>query len=154
MLHFLKKNILQDDELYDKMSALVPEIKEIAQYKTHTKTPICVIGIDKTRKISEVYELLKPLKPHTKLLVFVDAASNDVHNPYMLVWRVVNNMDAQRDVYLNEEFIGINGTNKGELEDYKREWPGDTDCDPDVIKSLMDRGLLTVNEEFLKHYYV
>ena len=151
---FSEKNILQDSELYAKISALVPEVKTIAQYKTHTKTPICVIGIDKKRKIADVYALLAPLKPHMKLLIFVDHESNDVHNPYMLIWRVVNNMDAKRDVYLSDEFIGIDGTNKGELEEYKREWPGDTDCDPSVIRSLIDRGLLTVNEEFLKHYYV
>ncbi|MBE0494821.1 MAG: menaquinone biosynthesis decarboxylase [Campylobacterales bacterium] len=151
---FLDKKILQDAELYAKMSALVPQVKTLKQYKTHTKTPVCVIGVEKTSPMREVYEALKALKEHVNLLVFVDHASNDVTNPYMLIWRVVNNMDALRDVYLKEGYIGLDGTNKTALDGYEREWPKDTDCDPAVIESLQQRNLISVTKEFLKHYHV
>jgi 4-hydroxy-3-polyprenylbenzoate decarboxylase len=151
---FCQKNILQDDKLYAKITTLVKEVRNIKQYKVHTRTPITVISVDKTRPMKEVYELLEPLKEHMKLVVFVDEFSNDVTNPYMLIWRIVNNIDAKRDIYLQENFIAIDATNKSELEGYTREWPGDTDCDQNIIKNLQDRGIITKNKELLKHYHV
>ena len=151
---FPKKTVLSDEELLKKIHALDPTISKIKQYKTYTKTPICVIAIDKKEPIKVVYEKLKPIKEHTKLLIFVDAKKNDLENPYMLIWRVVNNIDASRDIYLKKEFIGVDGTNKGALEKFPRRWPQDTDCDKNIIKSLRDRGLIDVDEHFLKKFYI
>lgn len=151
---FRAKKILQDDELYARITSLIREVSQIKQYKVHTKTPITVLAIEKTRPVKELYEVLKPLKEHVKLLVFVDKNSNDVDNPYMLIWRIVNNIDAKRDIFLEEEYIGIDATSKSKIDGYEREWPGDTDCDKKTIKSLQERGLITNNEEFLKYYHV
>ena len=84
----------------------------------------------------------------------MDENKNDINNPYMLIWRVVNNIDAKRDIFLQKEFIGIDGTNKGEIDGFEREWPDDTDCDPKVIESLRERGLIDVDDEFLKRFYI
>ena len=100
-----KKNILEDKELFAKLSSKIHDIKILCQYKTHTKTPICVLGIEKDRDIKEIYDELKELKEHLKLLVFVDFDKNDVNNPYMLIWRVVNNIDAKRDIFLECEYM-------------------------------------------------
>jgi len=151
---FCDKNILSDEKLYAKITTLVQDVKEIKQYKTHTKTPIVVLGVDKSRPMKELYEALKPLKEHMKLLIFVDSEFNGLDNAYMLVWRVVNNIDALRDVYLEKEYIGIDATNKSEIDGYTREWPGDTDCDQEVIKDLQAKGLITKNKEFLNKYHV
>jgi 4-hydroxy-3-polyprenylbenzoate decarboxylase len=148
-------NLLQDDQLYGKIAPNVSEIRSIAQYGTDTPNPICVFGVDKTRAGSEVYSALpEELGEHVSIVIWVDEASNDVQNPYMLTWRIVNNIDAKRDIYLSRNFIGIDATNKGEVDGYVREWPGDTDCDQEVIKRLMERKLILVNQEFLKHYHV
>lgn len=148
-------NLLQDDQLYGKIAPNVSEIRSIAQYGTDTPNPICVFGVDKTRAGSEVYSALpEELGEHVSIVIWVDEASNDVQNPYMLTWRIVNNIDAKRDIYLSRGFIGIDATNKGEVDGYVREWPGDTDCDQEVIKRLMERKLILVNQEFLKHYHV
>ncbi len=151
---FPKKNVISDEELFEKIFALESTVSKIKQYKTYTKTPICVIAIDKKEPIKDVYEKLKPIKEHTKLLIFVDADKNDVENPYMLIWRVVNNIDASRDIYLEKEFIGVDGTNKGEIENFPRRWPDDTDCDQEVLKSLRERGLIDVDDEFLERFYI
>jgi 4-hydroxy-3-polyprenylbenzoate decarboxylase len=153
-VNFPKKNILCNDELYAKITSLVEEVKSIKQYKTHTKTPIVVIGIEKKRAVRELYEKLKKLKEHMKLLVFVDIDCNDLDNPYMLIWRIVNNIDAKRDIFLEKEFIGIDATNKNDIDGYTREWPKDTDCDPKVIESLISRGLIKNDKELLKKYHV
>ena len=148
------KIILGDEALLHQVRVFVPEVKALKQYKTQTKTPITVLAIDKTRVGKEIYEALKPLKEHLKLLVIVDAHSNDIENAYMLVWRVVNNIDALRDIFIEDEFIGIDATNKTLLDGYVREWPKDTDCDQEVIKALITRGLVENNPTFLKHFHI
>ena len=151
---FPQKNLLSNEKLYAKITTLVQDVKEIKQYKTHTKTPITLLGVEKSRPVKELYEALKPLKEHMKLLVFVDIESNQLDNPYMLIWRIANNIDALRDIFLEKEYIGIDATNKSQMDGYTREWPGDTDCDQEVIKSLQERGILTNDKEFLNKYYV
>ena len=153
-VRYPKKNILDDKELFAKLCSKVKEIKSLRQYKTDTKTPICVIGVKKERSIKEIYEELKEFKDYLKLMVFVDFDKNDVNNPYMLIWRVANNIDAKRDIFLETEYIGIDATNKSAKDGYEREWPEDTDCDKTVLEDLIERKLIKNNKELLKHYYV
>jgi 4-hydroxy-3-polyprenylbenzoate decarboxylase len=151
---FAGKEILSDTALLDLAQKIVPEIVTLKQYKTYTKTPIMIVGIEKKEKISDVFEKLTPLKPYTKLVIFVDAHKNDLDNLYMLLWRIVNNIDASRDIFLHEAFIGVDASNKGEIDGFKRRWPDDTECDMDVIERLKKRGLLDVSQEFLNKYYI
>jgi len=151
---FPQKEIISDDELFALIQELDEQIVGIKQYKTYTKTPICVIGIDKKEPVKNLYEKLSAVKAHTKLLVFVDHDKNDLENPYMLLWRVVNNIDARRDVFLQKEFIGIDATNKGAVENFPRRWPDDTDCDTEVIESLRKRNIINVDDDFLKRFYI
>ncbi len=153
-VNFPQKSILSNSALLLKMQEIEPTIKDIKQYKTYTKTPICMISIDKKESIEKIYKNLKPLKEHIKLLIFVDAKKNDLSNVYMLIWRVVNNIDASRDIFLEKEFIGIDATNKGEIENFPRRWPDDTDCDKSVIDDLRKRKLLDINDKFLRKYYI
>jgi 4-hydroxy-3-polyprenylbenzoate decarboxylase len=148
------KILLSDDALFSKIVALIPEAKALKQYKTGTKTPITVLALEKKRVGKEVYEALKSLKENLKLLVIVDYEANDVSNAYMLIWRVVNNIDALRDIFIEEEYFGIDATNKTLLDGYTREWPKDTDCDKEVIKRLIERGLIDNNPEFLRYFQI
>ena len=43
-----------------------------------------------------------------------------IENPYMLFWRVINNIDALRDIYINGENLYVEATAKDELEGYTR----------------------------------
>ncbi len=153
-VNFPQKNILSDSELFEIVKKLDPNIIDIKQYKTYTKTPITLIAIDKKEPIKNVYQKLKSIKKHTKLLVFVDSDKNDITNSYMIIWRVVNNIDAKRDLFLEHEFIGIDATNKGEIDNFPRRWPDDTDCDLSVINSLKEKKLINIDDLFLKKYYI
>ena len=148
------KVLLSDEALLEKVKALVPEACALKQYKTYTKTPITVISIEKKRAGKAVYEALKPLREHMKLIFIVDASGNDVDNAYMLVWRVVNNIDALRDIFVDEAFIGVDATTKNSLDGYTREWPKDTDCDQAAIERLIERGLIENNRDFLKQFHI
>lgn len=142
---------LDDATLLGKLQAIDSHILECKQYFTHTKTPICVITLNKTASVMSDIEKLFSLEEHIKLLVIVDKTNNDIDEPYMLLWRVVNNIDAQRDVRL-KPFIIIDGTNKNELDGFTREWPGDTLCTRSVLENLQERGLINIDEAFIRKF--
>ena len=58
---------------------------------------------------------------------------------------------AQRDVVL-EPFIAVDGTNKGEADGYEREWPGDTFCTKEVLDKLQEKGIIDIDERFIKKF--
>ena len=145
------KALLSDSELLMKMQDIEPNIIELKQYFTHTKNPICVITVNKEKSQLKLIKKLKVLKEHIKLLIIVDKENNDINDVYMLVWRVVNNIDASRDVIL-KPFIAVDATNKGEIDGFKREWPGDTFCTKEVLDMLQEKDLIDIDEAFIKKF--
>ncbi len=145
--------ILSDDDLLTKIKNITNEIKDLKQYCTDTKNPVTVVTVEKNRNQKYFFEELKPVYENIKILVIVDAANqNDVNNPYMLIWRVVNNIDSNRDVFIDSNTICLDGTNKNSYDNFKRRWPDDVDCSKEVIESLRQRGILDISDEFIKKY--
>ncbi|SFV71766.1 UbiD family decarboxylase associated with menaquinone via futalosine [hydrothermal vent metagenome] len=142
---------LEDKTLLEKMQKIDSNILDLKQYFTHTKNPICIITVNKTQSMKNTIKKLETLKEHIKVLIIVDKINNDIDEPYMLLWRVVNNIDASRDVIL-EPFISVDGTNKSKLDGFNREWPGDTFCTKEVLDSLQERGLIDIDEAFIKKF--
>ena len=143
--------LLDDDALLEKIQQIDSSVVALKQYMTHTKNPICIIAVNKKKSQLKLIKKLKELKAHIKLLVIVDEANNDLNDPYMLVWRVVNNIDAQRDVKL-KPFIAIDATNKSEVDGFEREWPGDTFCTKAVLDSLQEKGLIDIDKAFIQRF--
>lgn len=136
--------LLSDAELLNSIQHREPFVESLKQYMTHTANPITVIGFEKRVTAKEVFEKISDLKDHLRLVVFVDTLTNDINNPYMLIWRVVNNIDATRDIWLNP-FIGIDATNKNYLDGFEREWPGDVYCERDILDSLIERNVIELD---------
>jgi 4-hydroxy-3-polyprenylbenzoate decarboxylase len=63
----------------------------------------------------------------------------------------VNNIDAQRDITLTP-FIAVDGTNKSKVDGFTREWPGDTFCTKATLDSLQERGLINIDDAFIKKF--
>ena len=139
--------LLGDAELLTRMQKLVKDIIHVQQYMRHTNNPITVVSINKERPVKEYFELLTPLYEYLRIVVFVDNAKNDVRNPYMLIWRVTNNMDAQRDIFVSHLTVCVDGTNKSKIDGFTREWPDDVDCTLSVVNSLKERGLWDLDDE-------
>ena len=146
--------LLEDDELLAKMQNISNEVKALKQYFTDTKNPITVISVEKTRNQKELFEDLKPLFGHIKILIIVDSAKNDVNNPYMLVWRVCNNIDSNRDLYVENQTMCLDATDKNKLDNFNRRWPDDVDCTKVVLDSLRERKIIDVSDEFIKKFYL
>ncbi len=143
------EELLSDKDLLEKFREIDKNITALKQYFTHTKNPITVIKIKKSYSIIKNIEKFYSLQKHIKVLVIVDNKNNDINNPYMLIWRVVNNIDAQRDIKLSP-FIAIDGTNKSEIDGFSREWPDDTHCSKEVLDSLQKRGLIDMMRSLLE----
>lgn len=147
--------LLSDEELFKKIKALMPEAELLRQYFTHTHHPITLLGVQKdSHSLLTSFHAFAPLQKHLSILIALDAHKNDLDNPYMIVWRVANNIDAKRDIVILENLVCIDATDKGECDGYTREWPLETDCNSEVISSLRERGLLDVNDEFLHHFHI
>ncbi|SFP47013.1 4-hydroxy-3-polyprenylbenzoate decarboxylase [Hydrogenimonas thermophila] len=146
-------DLLDDAALLEKIRSFDTDVKALKQYGIHTKNPVCVIAYKKNRAVKELFDKISNLSSHIKILVVVDEECNDIENPYMLVWRVTNNIDAGRDIRV-DPFIMIDATNKNELDGYNREWPGDVLCDKDVLNQLKQKGLIDIDENFEKRFYL
>jgi len=141
-----------DEELLAKISTLMPDVIALKQYgkqyDNSINLSVAVMGVKKTKKILNSSKSLQSLSQHLRIGVFVDWDSNDLENPYMLVWRICNNIDAKRDVEILGEQVFIDATNKGKLENHPRDWAKETNCSPSVLLSLMDKGFKIPREMF------
>lgn len=142
--------LLGDAELLLKVQELIPEVQNLHQFMRRTNNPITVIAINKTKPIKEYFDALVSLSTNIRIVVFVDEKANDVLNAYMLIWRVTNNMDAQRDVFVSGLMVGIDGTNKSTIDGFTREWPDDVDCTQSVVDALKEKSLWDL-EDKLSH---
>jgi 4-hydroxy-3-polyprenylbenzoate decarboxylase len=145
------KTLLSSSDLLTQMQNIDSNIKSLTQYMTHTKNPICIIAVEKKYSQLELIKKLEVLQDHIKVLIIVDTINNDIDDPYMLIWRVVNNIDASRDVQL-KPFIAIDATNKNKIDGFEREWPGDTFCTKEVLDMLQDKGLIDIDDAFIRKF--
>ncbi len=144
--------LLDDEELFLKVKELLPDAVNLHQYMTITKNPITVISLKKSKSVKEYFQMLEELNKNIRIVVFVDEEKNDIFNPYMLVWRVTNNIDAQRDIYLSELMVGIDGTNKNKFDDYHRQWPDDVECTISVVDSLKKRNIWDLEDKIYNKF--
>lgn len=144
--------LLGDEELLLKVKELVPDAVNLHQYMRRTKNPITVISLNKTKNAKEHFDALTKLNANLRVVVFVDELKNDIFNPYMLIWRVTNNMDAIRDVYISDPMVGIDGTTKNLLDGFTREWPDDVDCTESVVESLKKRGIWDLDDKLYREF--
>ena len=144
--------LLGDDELLQMLQKLSNDITGVQQYMRHTKNPITVVSVKKTDIVKKSFEAIKELEKYLRIVVFVDEEKNDISNAYMIIWRVANNIDAGRDIFVTDKLVGVDGTNKNAIDGFVREWPGDVECTQSVVESLKSRGLWTLEEELYKKY--
>lgn len=144
--------ILEDEKLLELFKTKI-ELVNLKQFYKESKSPIVCILLDKKEKIEQSFEKLLEFKQHFRILVFLDI-NNKLENPYMLVWRVVNNIDAKRDIFIKADRVGLDATAKGLVEGYERVWPKQTDCTKSVIEDLILRNILENNSELFSKFEI
>jgi len=143
--------VIKDDELLELFKSADSSVLNLKQYFTNTKNPIVVMNYDKKTSVKPAFEKLLKFRENFKILIFVNPEIS-VQNAYMLIWWITNSIDAERDIFIDGEQICIDATQKFEWEGYQREWPRAVSCNAEVIKSLIERGLIEKDDElFLKY---
>jgi 4-hydroxy-3-polyprenylbenzoate decarboxylase len=134
---------------------VVPEIVDMNLPVEACFHNLVIVAIDK-RYPGHAYKVMNALwglgqMMFCKCIVVVDKHVN-VHDPVEVLWRVSNNIDAQRDILFTrgpvdhldhaspQQFfgskMGIDATTKWASEGYTREWPPDIVMDADVKKKV------------------
>ena len=119
--------VLSGDKLLSKFQSIVSNVKELRQFKAGSKTPICVVKFKKDCPVKELFAKL---------------------------WRVKNNINALRDIYIDGENLYVEATAKDELEDYMRGWPMQTDCEREVVAELVRRGVVKDEPELFHKFEI
>ncbi len=146
--------LLEDDILLGKIQDISNDVVSLKQYFKDTNTPICIVKVNKQNSQLKLIEQLKVLFDNIKVLIIVDEENNDLENLYMLVWRVVNNIDAARDVVIDNNTVCIDATNKSSVDGFTRRWPDDVDCTKEIIKKLKEKKVIDIDDEFEKRFYL
>lgn len=149
--------VLSDEVLWGHITAIFSQAVGLKQYFTHTPNPICIISVDKKSNLlnatKETIQAFENLHNHLSIIIFVDSHKNQLDNPYMLTWRIVNNIDAKRDILITQNLVFVDATDKGKIDGHLREWPLDTNCNAQVIETLRQKGLLKdIDEVFLERF--
>lgn len=137
--------VLEDKELFSKIQKKNTSVLALKQYLKESNNPIVVVALKKESNIKKLQKDLEEFKEYISILIVIDVQNNDLQNPYMLVWRVVNNIDAKRDIQL-EPFIFVDATNKDDPKRYQRKWPEDTHCSKEILLKLKEKGLIEFDE--------
>ena len=149
--------ILDNQDLLDNLSSIIPLSKTLRQYFLDTKNPITLLGVQKDSHSLQKFlkkSAFANLQKHLRILILLDDSKNDLENLYMILWRVVNNIDSKRDIKILGEIIVIDATDKNADDGYHREWPKETDCDSKTLESLAQKGLLNdFSQESLEEFY-
>lgn len=149
--------ILGNQDLLDNLSSIIPLSKTLRQYFLDTKNPITLLGVQKDSHSLQKFlkkSAFANLQKHLRILILLDDSKNDLENLYMILWRVVNNIDSKRDIRILGEIVVIDATDKNADDGYHREWPKETDCDSKTLESLAQKGLLSdFSQESLEEFY-
>ncbi len=141
-----------DDILYEKLKVKNKQIVACRQFAKETSNPITVLKIDKILTAKDVIDDIKQMNDCFKIVVLIDDKRNNLDYPYMIVWRVANNIDAQRDIYNIDGVVYIDATNKTNIDGFSRRWPHDVECSKEVLDSLRQRGIVDIDDDFVEEF--
>ena len=53
-----------------------------------------------------------------------------------------------------DKIIGVDGTNKSEIDGFTREWPDDVNCSKNIIEDLRKRKLLELKDNEIEFFQI
>jgi 4-hydroxy-3-polyprenylbenzoate decarboxylase len=132
---------------------LKSRVVALKSYFTDTPNPITIVQIQKREPVRALFPIFQKFEAHLRIVPVLNTP--EVENPYLAVWRVTNNIDGARDLYISGKIVVVDGTNKSrEIDNFPREWPPDVDPTPEVVEKLRKLGLVDLPEEFLKRWHL
>lgn len=145
---------IEEEKLNELLSAAMDGVTKTKIYLEETPNKTVCIKLNRTQSSKEISKNISQFARYGRIFVLFDDKNNDLENPYMLFWRLLNNIDAKRDIFVYNNVILIDATAKTEKDGYKREWPKDTVCDKNVIESLKKSGIIECDDSFLRKWQI
>lgn len=145
-------HILSNENLLSLIKENYKEVVVLRQYFTNTKNPITLLGINKKTKVLSNISAFN--NKHVRIVFVLDSDDNDLDNLYMCIWRIANNIDASRDILIQNNIALIDATRKGPLESHFREWPMDVDCSKEVLDRLIERNIIDNDLNLFRKFYI
>ncbi len=143
---------IDDTYLLQMVAENYDEVVNLKQYYTNTLNPIMLVSIDKKTRVLEHIEAFSAR--YCRIIFVLDDNGNDIENLYMCLWRIVNNIDAKRDICVKNNIALIDATAKGVLESHTRAWPNDVNCTHSVLERLVDLGVINKDEKLWQKYQI
>ncbi|WP_319478506.1 menaquinone biosynthesis decarboxylase [Marispirochaeta aestuarii] len=140
------------------LKRMAPEIRDMNLPLEGVFHNCAIISIEK-RYPGQVHKVLNMLwglgqMMYTKMIIVVDA-DVDVQNLSTVMWKVFNNIDAQRDLIFSQgpldtldhasprprfgTRLGVDATRKGPLDGHEREWPDDIVMSDEIVRRVDER---------------
>ncbi len=117
------------------------EIKDSLVIKLNTKCPIMLVSIEKINSddVKKFFESFfeDPGQKEIGIIIAFEAHV-DLNNKTEVLWKLFNNLDPERDTYVDGQRIAIDVTKKFPDEGYTQQWPEEIKMSQD-IKNLVDK---------------
>ncbi len=117
------------------------EIKNCRVIDLNTKCPIMLVSIEKTKAedVKNFFESFFEDSGFKEIGILIAFESHvDLNNKTEVLWKLFNNLDPERDTYVDHQRIAIDITQKFPEEGYTQQWPEEIEMSQD-IKDLVDK---------------
>jgi 4-hydroxy-3-polyprenylbenzoate decarboxylase len=156
---YLHLNEVNQDELLKQLQAQFPQIIDIRLPQNDEFYKVLIVKIDKQsiHDVSTINHYIRELNNcHFKLIAYIDQTT-DIHNNHQIFWRIFNNIDAKRDLNIDQLTVcdrifhvaSIDATRKLPEENGGREWPEDIIMSETIVKRVNEKwgqyGFITEN---------
>ncbi len=145
---------IEETKLNELLSEAIDGVRETKIYLEDTPNKTICIKLERSQSADEIFKNISQFSRYGKIFVLFDNKNNDLDNPYMLFWRLLNNIDAKRDIFVYNNVILIDATAKTEKDGYARGWPKDTVCDKNVIGLLKEKEIIECDDSFLRKWQI
>jgi len=107
------------------LDSIKNDAKDFDVKNINCENSFCSVALNKSEKSGR--EILEHFA-HSNTLKNVRAfalfdADIDLKNKSLLLWKIFNNTDAKRDIFVSENCVFIDATIKGKSDNHYREWP-------------------------------
>lgn len=99
---------------------------------------VILLTIKKDKKANSPYFIkkIKNSKITGEGIIVLYDHEIDINNDSVLLWKIFNNVDPQRDIIQEKGIMIIDATKKGIADGHTREWPDDIEMSEDVVKKI------------------
>jgi 4-hydroxy-3-polyprenylbenzoate decarboxylase len=138
------REIVKTDWVDKELAMLDPSITGCNPYGLSLRNPVLILRVNKSKRpflgknlASKIFQKVN-LKPY-KIFVLVDEKNKNLRDYHRILWRVFNNTDAGRDLFIEGDRALVDATYKLCEEGYNRQWPPDMEMSDAVVQEIDKR---------------